>query len=154
MSVFVSMALISCGGGSEKGREKGITLADPAIHYYHNVNYKEVDITNCLLVKNLDVKEGNDEIVVSAQFEMVKGPQIPIRYVVCDINLLDENEQEIAAALTVIEIAKKGEIVKWKESLNLKNLSKNLRGEMSIDDAFKKAKFVMFDFVKGQRIGY
>lgn len=143
----VSMALVSCEGGSEKG----ITLADPAIHYYHNIDSKEVDITNCLLVKNLDVKEENDEIVVSAQFEMVKEPEAPIQYVVCSINLLDENENKIASYdYAVINLAKEGEIANLKKGLNLKNL----RGENSIDDAFNKAKFVMFDYVKGQKIGY
>lgn len=146
MLAVVVIALVSCGGGSEKG----ITLTDPAILYYHNVDSEEVDITNCLLVKNLDVVEENAEIVVSAQFEMVKEPETPIRYVVCDINLLDENEQKIAVALTVIEIAKEGEIVNWKKGLNLNNL----KGDISIDDAFKKAKFVMFDYVKGQKIGH
>lgn len=144
MMAIISMALVSCGGGSGNG----IKLANPAILYYHNVGSYQVDITNCLLVKNLDVMEKDNEIVVTAQFEMVKEPEAPIQYVFCDFNLLDENEHEIAGRSTVIEIAKEGEIVNWKGGLNLKDI----KGDMSIDSAFKKAKFVMFDYVAGRRI--
>lgn len=148
MMAIISMALVSCGGGS--GNENGIKLANPAILYYHNVDSHRVDITNCLLVKNLDVKEENNEIVVTAQFEMVKEPEAPIQYVYCDVNLLDENEHEIAGTSTVIEIAKEGEIVNWEKGLNLKAI----KGDMSIDSAYKRAKYVMFDYVAGWKIGH
>lgn len=144
MMAIISMALVSCGGGSGNG----IKLANPAILYRHYVGSYYVDITNCLLVKNLDVMEKDNEIVVTAQFKMVKEPEAPIWCVGCDFNLLDENEHKIAGMPTEIEIAKEGEIVNWKGGLNLKYI----KDDMSIDSAFKKAKFVMFDDVAGRRI--
>ncbi len=144
MLAIVTMILVSCGG--ERGN--GINLADPAFTYFHPIpnNPVWVDITNCLLVKNFDVKNENNEIVVSVKVEMVKEPEVPITCVSYHIFLLDEEEHVIAIGESgYIYLVKEGEIVSDKTTLKIVN-------DMSIDDAIKKAKFVKFDDVTGYKI--
>ena len=108
----VSMALVSCGGGS--GNE--VKLASPSITYEHSSLNSRVSLADCLSVKHLEVKETNtNEITVSGEIEIVQTPEYKIYrgYYGGDIQLLDEDGEVVLEEgfyLSDLKDGKKGDV--------------------------------------------
>lgn len=110
MLAVISMALVSCGGGS------GVKPADPAITYdEHPSSEFQTCIKDCLKVISVSLRENSlYETSVSAKVELVEEPSEPIQWVKCGCEILDKNEARIARAgewyCDAAHLSKKGDV--------------------------------------------
>lgn len=138
MLAVVSMALVSCGGGSGD-----VKLADPPVTYYHDSDEIDVEVK----INSFDVKASGDDktIKVSAKIELTsKGFSLKtLEEIYAKAKLLDKNEEVVAESKSEgVEIVNIGEVGLFSTEIDPEE-------GLTASETLEKVKYIRFTDVYG-----